>query len=176
MISLDRSESFLHQKEIHLIKIKFFSTLKANPKSKLFFELGCDDEFSRFTYPSHYFYEKIKSLLQIGNRNFQENCLPYHHEHETANEMFVKLNSFNPCMVRISTTMQPLQDENKKVATLSLPFCNVYFLESNLIETKKSIFRIILQMKYKQNDNNNMKYHLHKVFLLMFDFFNLKTI
>lgn len=173
MITLDRTETFFHQKDIHLLKIKFFSTLKANPKSKLFFELGCDDEFSRFNYPSHFFYEKIKCLLQINHQNYKENCLEYEDEKKKGPEMWVKLNTFNPCMVRISTTLQPFPDEHKKMATFALPFCNVYFLESNLTESKKSIFRIILEMK---NDEKNTKYLLHQVFLLVFDFFNLKTI
>ena len=91
--------------------------------------------------------------------------------------MYTKLDTLNPSILRISTSIKNIEDEEKRIIVHELPFCQVHFIDSNLIESKKNIFRIILKMKTIKNINLKcFQYKIHQICLLLFDFFNLKTI
>ena len=89
------------------------------------------------------------------------------------------MNTINPSILRISTVIKNIEDEDRRIIFHDLPFCRIYFIDSNLIETKKNIFRIILKMtnnKKLPQSIQQFQYKIHQIYLLLFDFFNLKTI
>ena len=183
MIVLDCSENFFKQPEINKLKSVFKNSSK---KKQLFFEIGVPDEFSRFELPSQFFFEKIISLFKISDESFQishanikfdeivNNLSSFQIAQTQKKNMFVKLKTLNPCMIYITPDLMLIHDEEKRVAHFELPFVNIFFINSVLKENKKSIFRIVLQAKNTPT-GDSFDFVLHRVFLLLGDFFNLKT-
>jgi hypothetical protein len=175
-IYFDISKTFFQQHEVHLLNKKFFPLINDKlSNNNLYFELGFIDEFSQFNYPSQFFFEKIKGLLNVNENNYFEEKSTI--TQGSQEELYTKLNTLNPCVVRISTKIKEIEDEEKRTIVHDLPFCQVQFTDSNLIETKKNIFRIILKMRKNNNTTSQFfEYKIHQICLLIFDFFNLKTI
>lgn len=180
-IYFDISKSFFQQHEVHLLNKKFFPLINDKLSgNNLYFELGFIDEFSQFNYPSQFFFEKIKGLLSV-NENIYSEELERKNEKikKEKEEIYTKLDTSNPSILRISTSIKNIEDEEKRTIIHELPFCQVHFIDSNLIETKKNMFRIILKMKMEKKNNISsqlFQYKIHQICLLLFDFFNLKTI
>ena len=173
-IYFDVSKAFFQQHEVHLLNKKFFHLI--NDNNNLYFELGFIDDFSQFHFPSQFFFEKIKGLLIVDENNYFENK---EEEKKNTEEIYIKLDTLNPCLLRISTVIKNIEDEDRRIIVHDLPFCQVYFIDSDLIETKKNIFRIILKMtndKKSSHSIQHFQYKIHQIYLLLFDFFNLKTI
>lgn len=177
-IYFDISKAFFQQHEVHLLNKTFFPLI--NDKLNIYFELGFIDEFSQFNYPSQFFFEKIKGLLNVNENNYFEEELKQQQQQQQGKnqeELYTKLDTINPSILRISTFIKDIEDEEKRIIVHELPFCQIHFIDSNLIETKKNIFRIILKMKMTVNITSQLfQYKIHQMCLLLFDFFNLKTI
>ena len=180
-IYFDSSQAFFQQHEVHLLNKKFFPLIndKLNNNDSLYFEIGFIDEFSQFIFPSQFFFEKIKGLLNVNENEYYLEHDVLDKKNEKKEEFYTKLNTLNPSILRISTSIKNIEDEKKRIILHELSFCEVYFIDSNLIESKKNIFRIILKMKTSKNTKitlNFFQYKFHQICLLLFDFFNLKTI
>ena len=179
-IYFDISKSFFQQHEVHLLNKKFFPLINdklGKFNNNLYFELGFIDDFSQFNYPSQFFFEKIKGLLSVDENNYFQELKQEKEKNQKKEELYTKLDTLNPSILRISTFIKNIEDEEKRIIVHELPFCQIHFIDSNLIETKKNIFRIILKMKMTNNMTSQVfQYKIHQICLLLFDFFNLKTI